>query len=322
MKRKHIYTIKYVSQRTGLSPHLIRAWEKRYDAVIPQRSAKNRRLYSEEDVQRLKALKKVTDAGHIISQVANLQLDELLDIAQREVSETSDTRANNVEQSQAEIGNDYFQQCLAAVMKLDSVGLERCLDQAAIDLTRTALLRDLIVPLFKEIGKLWQGGSLKIVNEHMATTVTRNFLLNMLRSIETQDSAPKIVVATTVGQWHDVGALTVALTAAENGWQPVYYGPNLPAEEIATGVKQNSAVAVAISITHLLNPHMLMNELRKLARYLDQNVVLFVGGRVVGNHIQALEEINAKFIYDVEQFGEELKSLQTTIAEKTVIKTV
>ena len=139
------------------------------------------------------------------------------------------------------------------VLELDSNKLERWFDQAAIDLTRTELLRDVIVPLFKEIGKLWHGGSLKIINEHMATSITRNFLLNMLRTTEISDSAPKIVVATTVGQWHDVGALVVALTAAENRWYPVYYGPNLPAEEIATGVKHSHAVAVAISITHLLN---------------------------------------------------------------------
>jgi len=59
-----------------------------------------------------------------------------------------------------------------------------------------------------------------------------------------------------------VGALTVALTAAENGWHAVYYGPNLPAEEIAAVVKQTGAVAVAISITYLLNQHALINELR------------------------------------------------------------
>ena len=106
--------------------------------------------------------------------------------------------------------------------------------------------------------------SKKIVNEHMATSVTRTFLLNMLRATEVTDPAPAIVIATTVGQWHDVGALIVALTAAQNGWHPIYYGPNLPAEEIAAGVKQSGARAVAISGTHQLNHHALIEELRKL----------------------------------------------------------
>ena len=311
MEIKNLYTIKYVSQRTGLTTHVIRAWEKRYEAVVPRRSPKNRRLYSEDDVQRLQLLKTITDAGHSISQVAQLDSSDLLDLAQREASVIPQTRENNRRLLQPATGTDYYQQCLSAILNLDPDGLECSYDQAAIDLTRIALLRDLIVPLFIEIGKLWHGGSLKIVNEHMATTVTRTFLLNMLRTTDISDSAPKIVIATTVGQWHDVGALTVALTAAENGWHPVYYGPNLPAEEIATGVQQSSARAIAISITHLLNQHTLINELRKLARYIGQDVALFIGGRAVGDHPQVLAEINAKYVNDIDQFSEELNALLT-----------
>ena len=77
METKSLYPIRYVSQRTGLTPHVIRAWEKRYNAVVPDRSAKNRRLYCEEDVERLKLLKAAKDAGHTISQLAQLGLEDL-----------------------------------------------------------------------------------------------------------------------------------------------------------------------------------------------------------------------------------------------------
>jgi DNA-binding transcriptional MerR regulator/methylmalonyl-CoA mutase cobalamin-binding subunit len=312
MDQKNIYPIRYVAQRTGLTPHVIRAWEKRYQAVVPHRSAKNRRLYSEDDVLRLKLLKTVTDEGHTISQVAQLNSTDLQTLAQHDNAEIPRTRRKNDRPDrplEAAAAGDYFKQCLAAVLNLDSDGLERSYDRAAIDLTRPLLLRDLIVPLFQEIGKLWHGGSLKIVNEHMATTVTRNFLLNMLRATEILDPAPRIVIATTVGQWHDVGALAVALTAAENGWHPVYYGPNLPAEEIAACVKQTGARAVAISITHLLNQNSLVDELRKLRRYIGNEVTFFVGGRAVVEYTQILKEVNASYLKNIEQFSDELNSL-------------
>ena len=136
--------------------------------------------------------------------------------------------------------------------------------------------------------------------------MTRTFSLNMLRATEVTDPAPAIVIATTVGQWHDVGALIVALTAAENGWHPVYYGPNLPAEEIAAGAKQSDARAVAVSVSHLLNHHPLIEELCKLRRYVDRDVTLFVGGRAVAGYTQILEEIDVKYISDIEQFSGEL----------------
>jgi DNA-binding transcriptional MerR regulator/methylmalonyl-CoA mutase cobalamin-binding subunit len=309
MDAKNFYTIRYVSQRTGLSPHVIRAWEKRYNAVVPHRSPKNRRLYSEDDVEHLQLLRRATDAGHSISQVAQLTSDELFELTQREASVLPETQIDIRGPVQAASDRDYYGECLTAVLNLDSDSLERIYDQAAIDLTRPALLKNVIFPLFEEIGELWRNGSLKIVNEHMATSVTRTFLLSMLRATANADSAPRIVIATTVGQWHDIGALAIALTAAELGWQAIYFGPNLPAEEIAAGVKQSGARAVAISITHMLDQHPLLDELRKLRRYIGSQVSLFIGGRAVGHRIRFPEEVGVKHIKDLDRFGEELNAL-------------
>jgi methylmalonyl-CoA mutase cobalamin-binding subunit len=114
-----------------------------------------------------------------------------------------------------------------------------------------------------------------------------------------------------VGQWHDLGALSVALTAAENGWHAIYYGPNLPAEEIAAGVKQSNAKAVAVSVTHRLDRQPMAEELRKLRRYIGKDIALFIGGRAAGDHTPILEEINAKYVADIDQFSQELNSLFT-----------
>jgi len=309
MASKHLYPIRYAARRTNLTPHVIRAWEKRYKAVVPQRSEKNRRLYSEEDVQRLHLLKIITDAGHNISQVAQLKSDELGHLARQENILDPRSRDKQPKTAQPVSADDYYTPCLAAVKNLDSDGLERSYDQAAVDLTRTVLVRGLIMPLFEEIGNLWRKGSLKIVNEHMATAITRNLLVNMLRAAGTPDAAPRILIATSVGQWHDIGALVVALTAADSGWQPVYYGPNLPAEEIASGARQSGVRAVALSITHLLDQPSLVDELRKLRRYLGNELALFVGGRAVVDYMHILNEVDARYITALDHFSEELNRL-------------
>ncbi|MGD8258284.1 MAG: MerR family transcriptional regulator [Desulfobacterales bacterium] len=309
MASKSFYPIRYVSHRTGLTSHVIRAWEKRYKAVVPNRSPKNRRLYSDDDVHRLQLLKIITDAGHNISQVAQLDSAELQDLAQREGSVVTQPQKKIGQRVQQADTHVYYKECLSAVLSLDPYSLERSYDQCAVYLTRPTLLKDIIVPLFEEIGDLWRKGSLKIVNEHMASSVTRTFLLNMLRATDISESAPRILIATTVGQWHDIGALAVALTAAENGWISIYYGPDLPSEEIAAGVKQSGAQALAISITHLLTHYSFVDELRKLRRYIGKDVALFVGGRLVADHIHSLEDINARYVSDIDQFSQELNSL-------------
>jgi len=71
------FSISAVSQRTGLSPHVIRVWERRYGAVRPERAANGRRTYSEQDINRLSLLSRLVNLGQRIGQVAGLGTNEL-----------------------------------------------------------------------------------------------------------------------------------------------------------------------------------------------------------------------------------------------------
>src|SRR4029434_2237764 len=73
--------IRTVAAQTGLSPHVIRIWEKRYRAVTPGRSGTNRRRYTKEDVDRLQLLGSLTQKGRRIGDIARLPLEELKKIA-------------------------------------------------------------------------------------------------------------------------------------------------------------------------------------------------------------------------------------------------
>ena len=72
------YPIQVVVRETGLSAHVLRVWEKRYGAVVPQRTATHRRAYNDADVHRLKLLRQATLLGHPIGSVASLS-DEALE---------------------------------------------------------------------------------------------------------------------------------------------------------------------------------------------------------------------------------------------------
>ncbi len=89
MNLKKCYPIKYVAARTGIKAHNIRSWEERYGAVKPERSATNRRFYSDDDIQRLHLLKLAVDSGHSISAVAGLSTGELQAITGRDASVSS-----------------------------------------------------------------------------------------------------------------------------------------------------------------------------------------------------------------------------------------
>jgi DNA-binding transcriptional MerR regulator/methylmalonyl-CoA mutase cobalamin-binding subunit len=307
MKNTNTYPIRYVAQQTGLTPHLIRAWERRYGAVLPERTQSNRRLYSEEDIERLKLLRRASAAGHSMAQIAGMTTEALLEVVG---DEGRDVRNRSVERP-AKSGPPslYFDTCLKKVLEFDQAGLQVALNRAAIALSRTSLIEEVIAPLVEKIGDLWSEGSLKIANEHMATAVIRSFLGDLLGPSEEPPGAPRMIVTTPAGEWHEIGALMVALEAQALGWNAFYLGPNLPAEEILSSFEQTRAKAIALSVVHVPDDFHLIRDLKKLRRYLPENGSLMMGGRAVESMKGLLEKMGITPLRDLADFREKLSTV-------------
>jgi MerR family transcriptional regulator, light-induced transcriptional regulator len=298
-----MHPIGFVATRTGLSPHVIRVWELRYKAITPKRTDTNRRLYSDEDVERLILLRKGTDAGHRISQLSKLPLDRL-----RAIAESTPNRPLSAATPVADVT---LADCMNVVQQLDARGLERLLGQATMKLSHTAIIEQLIVPLTERIGALWQDGTMRPAHEHLATAVIRSFIANIADAYQAEGSAPRMVVSTPAGQWHELGALVVTATAAAQGWRVTYLGPNLPADDIAAAAKQTRASVVALSIVYPGDDPNVGHELRKLRRALPDTTLL-VGGRAAGNYQRVIEEVSAIRVNDIPHLRLELDALRAT----------
>ena len=112
------YPIKAVSNLTGLSIHVIRAWEKRYNAVIPRRTDTNRRLYSHDDVEKLKLLSRASDMGYSIGNIASYNIDDLEKIVGEEnTTEVKETPETFDEKSSVN-SHEYFNRCIDAILDL------------------------------------------------------------------------------------------------------------------------------------------------------------------------------------------------------------
>lgn len=304
--RKKTFAIKHAALKSGLSTHLVRVWEKRYQAVSPGRTESNRRLYSEADVLRLQMLKKAVDAGHSISQVAKLSSGELL----RNINSHSPANQARLDCTiEKDEPAEFYNMALTSVLQLDAKRLESVLTQAAVQLTKPELINSVVVPLCAKIGKLWRKGELKIINEHIATPVIRSVLWNLLRSADVHREAPRIIVATPLNHQHELGALSIALIVRESGWRSLYFGSNLPATEIAAAVRRTKSRAVALSITFSLNHQQLVAEIEKLRGYLSKNTAIFIGGQVAANVINHLEGKGVKLLLDLESLNTALDDL-------------
>ena len=305
------YPIKVVSQMTGLSVHVIRAWEKRYNVVEPDRSDTNRRLYSEEDIEKLKLLNDAVHSGHNIGGIANLSLTELKNLLTKEDYNSAGKKDEVVpspdsDKSLAEI----MSECMEAIKSYDAKKLESVLLNASAKLTQPILLEELVVPLVYKVGELWHSGEIRVANEHLASSIVRSFLFNLLESYSISDSAPAMISATPRGQEHELGALIAGVVAASSGWKVIYLGSSLPAEEISAVVSHLNAKVVALSIIYPNDDPHLKRELTKLHQLLPAGVSMVVGGRAANGYLDVLDEIGAVKVKNTKQLRLELEAIR------------
>lgn len=297
------HSIKVAARKTGLSPHVIRVWERRYDAVSPDRTDSNRRLYSEAEIERLQMLRNATLAGHSISHIAKLPIEQL-----RQLS--ADVVANQPTAPTSTPPTAFLVEATAAIRTHDTAKLESVLAQAALRLGFHGLLEQMVAPLATHIGELWAEGKLTAAHEHYASAVIRNFLIRNSQPFAPAKNAPTLVVATPAGQLHELGAVMVAAAANNLGWRVVYLGTALPALEIAGAALSNQARAVALSIIFPADDPNLPGELQTLRRHLPATVSLIVGGRSADGYADTLREIAAQHAPNLTEFSRLLDQLR------------
>ncbi len=305
------HPIQVVSRRTGLTPDVIRVWERRYGAVSPERSTTNRRLYTDSDVERLLLLRRATLGGRRIGDVAGLSTPRLKALVAED--EAAGALVGSARATPPSPGSDvetHFRACLDAVEKLDGERLERSLSAAAVDLAAPVVLDDLIRPLLQHVGRAWRDGSMRVAHEHLVTGILKSFLAAMRHDNGGSEHRPDVVVATPAGQVHELGALMVAVTASLEGWKVTYLGPDLPAEEIAATVRLRGSRAVLLSIVYPADDPRLGDELRKLGRLLPQEVRVIAGGSSAYGYRAALTEVGAVMADGLRALREELEGLR------------
>ncbi len=307
--REQLHPIQVVSRRTGLTPEVLRVWEKRYGVVKPKRTKTARRLYSETDIERLRLLRQVTLQGRRIGEVAALSIGELKMLIQEDQRAMADVPRPGADGSRLEAAGPFLGECLDAVQTLDAPRLEAVLGRAMLALGSSALVEELIVPLMVRIGDLWHEKALSPYREHLASVIVRQTLGQVMSAFRVGDSAPAIVVTTPAGQRHEIGAAVAAATALAQGWRVVYLGPDLPASDIASAAEQAGAAVVALSLVYPADDPELGLELKTLSERLPGGTKLVVGGSAAPAYVPVLRKIGAHVMKDIREFRSFLQKL-------------
>jgi len=274
------HPIGVAAERTGLSPHVLRVWERRYRAIEPTRTEGGRRLYSDADIERLRLMALATTAGRGISQVARLPTKELTRLVRDDEEARRQVGASDRARTSRTTGA--AEQDVAAAREraraLDAVGLERVLRRSAALAGAGAFLDTVATPLLKRIGEERDAGGLAPGEEQLVLVALRRIIEGIVPILMVSGDAPNLLVATPVGDRHEIEAVMATAVAAIENWRVTYLGPGVPVSEIAVAAANTSAHAVSVTLPRGGGHDLLLHGLRALRVRLGPRVPLLVGG--------------------------------------------
>jgi MerR family transcriptional regulator, light-induced transcriptional regulator len=217
-----------LSKRSGVSPELLRAWERRYGLLRPARSAGGLRLYSVADVERVRVMRRHLAEGLAAAEAAAMAMRA----ATREEATGEEAAREAATPGPAALSPAMMRGHLAdALDRFDEPRAQAILDRLLAAATVDLLLSEVVLPYLRELGDRWERGEASIAQEHFASGILRGRLLGLARGWGL-GVGPAAVLACLPGEQHDLGLIAFGLALRARGWRIVYLGPDTPIETI------------------------------------------------------------------------------------------
>jgi DNA-binding transcriptional MerR regulator len=220
-----------LSRRVGVPVESLRAWERRYGLLSPSRTQGGFRLYGEDDVARVLAMRANLDRGLFAAEAARLALAE-------EAAEPFPTPAPAADASEL----------AAALFRFDEAGAQQALDRLLSTLTIEVVLRDVLLPFLHDLGERWESREASVAQEHFASNLLRGRLTALARGWD-RGAGPRALLACVEGERHDLPLVGFGLALRGHGWRISYLGADTPVASIVDATRELSPDAVVVSGT-------------------------------------------------------------------------
>ncbi|MDH4050489.1 MAG: MerR family transcriptional regulator [Rubrivivax sp.] len=266
-------SIAAVERDTGLTKDTLRAWERRYGFPAPCRDAVGERAYPLDQVERLRLIKRLLDAGHRPGRVVSMEAATLRQL----IDSTPAEREPPVERA---LDDDGVLTYLALIGLHDMVQLRQSL---ARDLARVGTVRfltEVLVPLNAAVGEAWLRGQMQVFEEHAYTEAVQTLLHRTIAATPPAPAGaqPRVLLATLPGEPHGLGLLMVEAVLALEGAACVSLGVQTPVWDIVLAARAYRADIVALSFTGCTGPNATVHALTEMRAKLPPQASVWVGG--------------------------------------------
>lgn len=266
-------SIAAVERDTGLSKDTLRVWERRYGFPQPGRDPFGERAYPLEQVEKLRAIKRLMDSGHRPGRIVAMSIEELRHLA-------DSTRTAVSPRSEVQAQEPQLRAYVDLLGRHDIVGLRRLLARALMRLGLARFVVEVVAPLNTLIGDQWMRGQLEIFQEHLYSETMQTVLRQAIACIPEIEplERPRVLLTTFPNESHGLGLLMAEAMFLMDGAHCVSLGTQTPIWDVVLAAAAQRADIVALSFSSVLSPASVAEGLGELRDKLPSSIELWAGG--------------------------------------------
>lgn len=253
-----------VERDTGLSKDTLRVWERRYAFPQPLRDATGERVYPRDQVEKLRAIKRLMDQGHRPGKIIAHSMDEL-----RLLGSAAPAAPDLPPELRA---------LLDCILTHRADDLRRTLNQMVMRQGLGRFVLDVVVPLNRAVGEAWVAGDLAVFEEHLYTECVQGILRTSIAGIPQQDGSPTILLTTLPQEEHGLGLLMVEAMLALDGARCISLGVETPIHDIVRAALAHRVEVVALSFSGAYPAGQVGESLGGLRSALPDSIEVWAGG--------------------------------------------
>ena len=264
-KAKIKFDIAGVERETGIGKDALRVWEKRYGFPVPERDEREERLYPQEQVDRLRLIKRLLDNGMRPVKVVGLEAAEL------------NALLNRLPEDTAQHSGD-LPGFIELIKGHQAAALRVALSRALLQQGMEEFLSKTISPLNRLVGESWMRGEMRVFEEHLYSEQITHVLRDAIAMLRHPGYTPKILMTTLPGEEHTLGLLMAEATLSLCGAHCVMLGVQTPIQEIVPAAKAHQVDIVVLSFSAAIPILQVKSGLQLARDALHKKVALWAGG--------------------------------------------
>lgn len=261
-----MYTIKRAAELTGISISTLRAWERRYAVVRPQRTESGYRMYDASALETLTAMNQLVHEGWPPSQAAAETLRRAAgghgrarrgagghpDAGGSPTGEGPPTQPDRPDQPErrgtAGGGGPGIDALARAASALDESAVATVLDDAFSVASFERVADRWLMPALAVLGDAWSHGHVSVAGEHMATCAVQRRLAAAYEAAAHGRQGRPVIIGLPQGSRHELGLLAFAVAARRAGLPTIYLGADVPKDEWSGVVSAHEARCVVLAV--------------------------------------------------------------------------